>query len=254
MLKIVVTFALPQEFGAWRRIARFEPLKGRGGPIYLMRTANAEVYAVMLGIGMRSVPSELRDLLANSADLCIASGLAGSLKKQYHPRAILVAKAVRTGGPDRAIESDKSLVETAKRLGAATVDFFLTSSAVLNSPAEKMRFGQIADAVDMESFHVLSRAAENGIPSVAVRAISDGAETNLPFDLNRIIDGRGQIRWSAALNEVVKSPLRVPQWIRFGVESAGAARNLAHFLDGYTQSLIAAPRPERELVGGVERK
>ena len=254
MLKIVVTFALPSEFGAWRRIARFQPLNGRGGPIYLMRTANAEVYAVVLGIGMRSVPSGLQDLLANSADLCIAAGLAGSLKKQWHAGAILVAKAVRMSGPDRAIESDKSLVETARRLGAAPVDFFLTSSAVLNSPAEKLRFGQIADAVEMESFHVLSRAAENRIPSVAVRAISDGAETNLPFNLNRIIDDRGQIRWSAALKEVIKSPLRVPQLIRFGVESARAVRNLAHFLDRYTKSLVGAPHPGRELVGGAERK
>jgi adenosylhomocysteine nucleosidase len=251
---MVVTFALPSEFGAWRRIARFEPLNGRAGPIYLMRTANLEVYAVMSGIGMRSVPGELEDLLANSADVCIASGLAGSLKKEYSAGTILVAKAVRTSGPDRAIESDKSLSETAKGLGAVPVDFFLTSSAVLNSPAQKSNFGEIADAVDMESFHVLSRAADYGVPCVAVRAVSDGAETNLPFDLNRIIDHRGQIRWSAALNEIVRSPLRVPRLIRFGAESAGAARNLARFLHAYTQSLTAAPRVAHEFVGGAERK
>jgi nucleoside phosphorylase len=260
LLKIVVTFALRSEFAAWRRIARFEPLDERRS-FYLMRSPTAEVYAVMLGVGMRSVPTELHELMANSADVCIASGLAGSLKKQYRAGAIVVAKAVRTSGPDRGIESDKSLVETAERLGAAPVGFFLTSSAVVNSRAEKLQLGEMADAVEMESFHVLSRAAQFGIPSVSVRAISDGAETGLPIDLNRIIDDRGQIGWRSALNEVARSPLQVPQLIRFGFESSRAVRNLAHFLDRYTGSLIrnhkmlrAIPSQGASLVGGAERK
>jgi adenosylhomocysteine nucleosidase len=195
----------------------------------------------MLGIGMRAVPSELQKLFAESADLCIASGLAGSLKNQYRSGTIVVAKTVRTSGPDRAIQSDKSLVETANQLGAASVNSFFTSSTVVNSRAEKVRLGAIADVVEMESFYVFSQAAEYGIPVVAVRAISDAAETSLPIDLNRIITGRGRISWGAAFYEIGKRPLQIPQLIRFGVESSRAARNLAHFLDRYIKFLISDP-------------
>jgi adenosylhomocysteine nucleosidase len=118
------------------------------------------------------------------------------------------------------------------------VDFFFTSDVVMNSQAEKLRLGAIADAVEMESFQIFSQAAEYGVPVVAVRAISDAADTSLPIDFNRIIDNRGQISWRLVLGEIAKAPMRLPQLIRFGFESARAARNLAHFLDRYIKFLI----------------
>ena len=250
-MKIVVTFALSQEFAHWRRIRRFDRLKRDNGCIYLMRSGDAEVYAVMLGIGMRSIPSELQELLAQPADLCIASGLAGSLKK-HRAGTIVVAKAVKTSGPERAIHSDKSLVETAEQLGAASVDFFFTSPTVVNSRAEKFRLAAIADAVEMESFYVFGQASKFNVPSVGLRAISDPAETSLPIDLNRVVHTGGGIRWGSALYEIAKAPLQVPRVMRFGLESARAARNLAHFLDRYTQFLITDPHST--LVRGAETK
>src|SRR5262245_10744490 len=151
-------------------------MKVSAGYIYLMRTGDAEVYAVLTGIGMRSVPDEFQNLLAKSADLCIASGLAGSLKKKYSAGTILVANAVRTSGPDRAIQSDKSLVDRANQCGAASVDFFLTSGAVVNSSAEKLRLGKMADAVEMESFDVLRLAKQYGVSAVGLLAASDCVE------------------------------------------------------------------------------
>jgi adenosylhomocysteine nucleosidase len=236
--KIVVTFAVRSEFAAWRRMSGFEPVNRGDDAIYLMRTGDAEVYAVITGIGMRSVRSDLQRLLAESVDLCIASGLAGSLTKQYRAGSILVAKAVRTSGPDRAIKSDKSLVRVANQCGAASVDFFFTSDVVMNSQAEKLRLREIADAVEMESFQIFSQAAKHGVPVVAVRAISDAADTNLPIDFNRIVDNRGQISWRFAFEEIAKAPTRLPQLIRFGFESTRAARNLAYFLDRYIKFLI----------------
>jgi hypothetical protein len=145
---------------------------------------------------------------------------------------------VRTSGPDRAIKSDKSLVHGANECGAASVDFFFTSDVVMNSQAEKSRLREIADAVEMESFQIFSQAAEHGVPVVAVRAISDAADTSLPIDFNRIVDNRGQISWRLAFGEIAKAPTRLPQLIRFGFESARAARSLACFLDRYIKFLI----------------
>ena len=171
------------------------------------------------------------------ADLCIASGLAGGLRKDYGVGAILVGKAVKSDDADQPIRSDAALVEKARDCGAAVVDCFFTSKAVVNSVAEKLRLGTIADAVEMESFYVLSAARRAGIPAVTVRAISDGAETDVPIDFNQVIDSRGQISRAAALYQVAKAPNRMPQLIRFGLESGRARRRLADFLDRYVKAL-----------------
>jgi adenosylhomocysteine nucleosidase len=231
LLKIVVTFAVWPEFAPWRRMAGFEALNGRDIPTFVKRTRDAEIYAVITGVGARSMETPLRSLLSDSTDICIASGLAGSARKQHCTGAVLVAKSVKGSGPERVLQSDKFLVESARHCGAVAVDCFLTSNTVVNSPADKSRIGQRADAVDMESFHILRQAEECGIPAVAVRAISDAVETELPIDFNRVIDDRGQIGWAPALFEIAKSPQRVPELIRFGIDSSRARRNLAHFLD-----------------------
>jgi hypothetical protein len=118
------------------------------------------------------------------------------------------------------------------------VDFFFTSNSVVNAPAEKARLGDVADAVEMESFHVFNLATQHGIPVVAVRAVSDDAETTVPLDFNRIIDDRGRIRWRSSVHEIARSPARVPGLIRFAFQSSRAARNLARFLDAYINALI----------------
>lgn len=241
-MKIVVTFALESEFARWRRVSRFERVSGASVPTYLVRRREAEVYAVLTGVGMRSVQNELRDLLSKSADFCISSGLAGGLRNEHRAGAILVAKAVKTSGTDREIKTDDCLVEAAGQCGAVAADFFFTSNAIVNSPAEKLRLGEIAAAVDLESFRVLREAEEFGVPAVAVRALSDAVETNMAIDFNRIIDHRGQMAWLPALHQIARAPKRVPELIRFGFESSRAARHLAHFLDRYVQVLIGTFR------------
>jgi nucleoside phosphorylase len=239
LLKIIVTFAVGAEFATWRRISHFEPSPGAGIPTYVMRTPGAEVHAVITSIGVRSARQELQDMFFASprADLCIASGLAGGLRNNYGVGEILVAKAVKSNDAEGQVRSDASLVRKALACGADVVDCFFTSGAVVNSAAEKLRLGTIADAVEMESFYVLDLARRAGIPAVTVRAISDAAETDVPIDFNRVIDGRGQISRAAALYEIAKAPERMPQLIRFGLQSGRARRRLAEFLDRYVQAL-----------------
>jgi adenosylhomocysteine nucleosidase len=237
LLKIVVTFAVAAEFDPWRRMSRFEAVRKNDVPTYSVRIGDAEVHAVITGIGTRSVGNELQNLLVDS-DLCIATGLAGGLRKPYRAGTLLVARAVRTNDTESKVGSHAALVECANQCGAATVDCFFTSSGVINSSADKLRLGNIADAVEMESFHVLSQAERYGVPAVAVRAISDAVETDVPMDFSRVIDRRGQIAWLPALGEIVKRPTRIPHLVRFGIESSHAVKQLALFLDRYIKLLI----------------
>ena len=239
VVRFVVTFALNSEFAAWRRIAGFKKAGCTGIPVYSMRSGETEVCAAITGIGTRSVKSELRDLFRSGADVCIASGLAGSLRG-HAAGTIVAARSVRGEAHRKELKTDDSLVEIARQCGAVPVDCFFTSDTVVNSRSEKSCLGRIADAVEMESFQILRQAAEHGIPSIAVRAVSDAAETELPIDFNQVIDERGQIAWLAALRQAARTPQRMPEWIRFGRDSARARRNLAHFLDGYIQRVASS--------------
>jgi hypothetical protein len=143
------------------------------------------------------------------------------------------------------LSSDKELVQIARRCGAIPVASFLTSGTIINSPTEKRKLSELAGAVDMESFHVLSQAQAAGVPAVAIRALSDAADAPVPFDFNPMIDERGQIGWVSAAWQVVKMPNRIPQLIRFGLESSRAARNLSHFLNEYVKVVVHECGPSR---------
>src|SRR5205807_2307269 len=61
--KIVVTFAVLPEFLPWCRLLHFQRRSRRTPSIYSVQICGTEIYAVITGIGMRSVREELRDLL-----------------------------------------------------------------------------------------------------------------------------------------------------------------------------------------------
>jgi adenosylhomocysteine nucleosidase len=242
LLRILATFALPSEFAPWRRLSRFQRIDSNGRSVYSVRKADLEVYSAITGVGARSVSSDLRDLFRKPIDLCIAAGLAGALVDTHPAGSILAAKNVCTD-ENTEVECDSSLVGIAKDCGARVVDRFLTSRAIVNSAVEKSRLGRIADAVDMESFQVLNEAKAYGVPVIAIRAISDSVQTDMPVDFNSAIDDHGYVSWRPALAAVAKAPGRVPSLVRFAVDSSRASRNLAQFLDSYT-GLLAGARTE----------
>jgi len=221
-MKILVTFAVRSETGNWQGPSKYVD------DIRIIRT----------GIGMRRPEDELRQALAGSVDLCIASGLAGSLTDQYPVGTVVVARGIKSEGSKTIVSCDGGLVDAAVRCGAQPVDFFYTSPGIANSDAERVRLAGIADAVDMESFHILSEAQRARVPAVAIRAISDSPGKKLPFDFTRMVTSNGQVAWPQMIAELVKHPGRIPAFVRFSIDSLASIRNLTTFLDRYVSFLV----------------
>jgi adenosylhomocysteine nucleosidase len=93
--------------------------------------------------------------------------------------------------------------------------------------------------VDMESFEIVKQALAWGARCVVVRAISDGANEDLPIDFNRILSAGNRPSVGKALVQLAKNPLALFSLIRFGRQSQRAAAGLASFLDGYCEALGA---------------
>jgi hypothetical protein len=220
-MKILVTFAVQSEIGNWQGQAKFFE----------------DIRIVRTGIGMRGSQNELRKALTGPIDICISSGLAGSLRRQYPVGSVVVARGIKFAGNKTIVPCDGGLIDAAVRCGAQPVDFFYTSSGIVNSDAERSTLAEIADAVDMESFHVLSEARRAGVPAVAVRAISDSPGRKIPINFARAVTGSGQVAWPRLIAELIKHPGRLPAFVRFGVDSSAAIRNLTGFLDRYVSFL-----------------
>ena len=97
----------------------------------------------------------------------------------------------------KSLICDPVLFESAKPLKVGRT--LLSSAEIIASSAEKATLSSAADAVDMESFTVIAAAQKLGIPALAVRAISDTSDQEMPVDFSRSLDENGQISTGAVL-------------------------------------------------------
>lgn len=255
-MRILVTFAIQAEFSQWSSRHPFVPYefenweKRRDFDLFKANIGPDEVTVLLTGIGSENAVKAMLSVPIELHDICVSTGLAGSLDAALHPGDIVVARNTET--PDqkcRAI-SDASLVNLAVACGAKPVDISLTSEKIVATREEKEALGQKGSMVEMESTHILAAASQCHLPSVAVRAISDAADEDLPVDFARILDSHGHLKFGELIKEVGLSPYRIPLLIQFGRQSRAAGKSLADFLDRYISAISenwtrpAPPKPE----------
>jgi len=239
-VRILVTFALEAEFAPWRKMREFR--RGRWGvtDLYTTEMGGTEVGVVLTGVGPRQATRAASRALEAEQDslmFCISSGVAGALRPEYKIGQVLAATSVAVGfrprPGERVVESSAPLISFAAELGATPVGRFFTADHVVLRAEEKHHLGRTADAVDMESFEILSKCVELGIPAAAIRAVSDTAQEELPLDMNRIFDDRGQVSLPRVMGQVVLHPRSLPGLVNLGQRSRRAAESVTRFLDRY---------------------
>lgn len=250
-MRILVTFALNAEFAPWRRLQHFRRLTLATPSLYEARIGEADVRVVLTGVGAAHARRAMQIALVERPDFCIASGLAGGLRLGQRSGEVLAARAVLAPSGAVFVKSDSRLFGAAIHCGAREVSTIRSVEMVVLSAAEKARLAVSADAVEMESFAVLSEAQNAGVPAVAIRVIGDTAEQNLPLDFNRILGREGRVSPSRLFAELARNPLRVPAVARLGRQSQRAATQLATFLDRYVGMLASGQGREQFVVEAV---
>jgi adenosylhomocysteine nucleosidase len=244
-VRILVTFALENEFAPWRKLGKFRRISTDSqSKTYSTQIRSADVRVVLTGVGRFAVQRALAHAFSERVDVCVASGLAGSVKSAYAPGDVLAARAIFEIGGSHTVKSDDDLVEIAERSGAKVVENFLVSERVIATAQEKQRLGSIGDAVDMEGIHILLAAAQRGIRSIAIRAISDGVDADLPLDFSGVFDQNGEVSIGRIVGRLVAKPRGLPGLIRLAHDSQRAASALANVLDAFVQLLSMSPLPE----------
>jgi nucleoside phosphorylase len=246
-MRILVTFAVEAEFAPWRTRREFARQNVEGLKLWKSVIGNSEIFVVLTGIGDCSANvMELMMRLAASDryfDVCVSSGLAGGLRLDYQLNDIVVAKLLKSSvvhadlGRD-SLETDKQLVDLAVAQGAKPAESFYTAEKVLTTVEQKSLLATKADVVEMESFDVVKEGYAWGSRGVAIRAISDRADEDLPIDFNRTITSNNHVSVPRVLAEVAKNPSTLAPLIRFGKQSRSAAEALSQFLEAYVNQLV----------------
>ena len=236
-MRILVTFAVEAEFAPWRKLRGLEPIHLDGLDMFRCQIGRGTVDFVVTGMGIENARRGAEIAMAAPHTICIASGFAGSLKPAYKVGDILAARAVQRLGKSKIIECSRNLFMAAYENKAIEAKMFLTTDKVIATVEEKQRMSPFADAVDLESFAILSVAKEKRLPAVAIRVVSDRFDEDMPADIDMTVDERGRIKIGGVFMHVASHPLQLPALIRLGRQSHTAAEALCNFLEAFIKEL-----------------
>ena len=239
-MRILVTFAVEAEFAPWRKLRSFKRSGRKDLCSFEADLADKKLEIVLTSIGRAACQATLAHIdpsQAGGPDLVISSGLAGALRNVLNAGDMFVAKKARTLKNDANAHSDPTLLECAVRQGAVSIEELITVDRLVQTAEEKARLAFFGEAVDMESALVMSHFATAATPVIALRAVSDGPDEDLPIDFDRCLTPQGAIKPMSLLNAIVRSPSKVSNLVRFGQQSNRAAQKLAVFLDEFIAAM-----------------
>ena len=236
-MRILVTFAVEAEFAPWRKLRTFKRSGRKDLCSFETGLADKKLEIVLTGIGGVACQDTLAHIdppqATGGPDIVISSGLAGALRNVLNTGDIFVAKKARTLKDDANACSDPTLLECAVGRGAVPIEELITVDRLVRTAEEKASLAFFGEAVDMESALVMSHFATAATPVIALRAVSDGSDEDLPIDFDRCLTPQGAIKPMSLLNAIVRRPGKLPNLVKFGQQSNNAAQKLALFLDEF---------------------
>lgn len=257
-MRVLVTFALENEFAPWRSMHRFRSGRLGVSEAYFAELDGVDVTVVLTGVGPARARRETANVFRDEFDsinLCVSSGLVGALRTEYRIGQVLAATAVvseslRPDATTQTLACSGALLSFAQDCGATKVTRFFSADHIVSTAKEKDLLASRADAVEMESFEVLLAAAESGVPAIAIRSVSDTSGEDLPLDMSQVFNDQGAVSIPRVLGQVALHPQSIPGLVRLGKHSRDAATSLARFLDLYLVA-VAGNRSQTENRSGL---
>ena len=242
-MRILILAALPQEYSpirkllpSWRLVEK-KPLKK-----FISRLPGKEIIVIESGMGAKSVEEALEAQLTTefTPDLLIFSGFAGGLHPDLPVGAVCFTTSAReiSSGQVFHFRFPDKLVDFMNQNGIRPVLGLSTEQPGNKRTLSALASGQAA-VLDMETATLARIAFHNKIAFICFRAISDGIEHDLGFNLNDIADERGRIRLAGVLVAVIRKPATLKAFYLSWRRSRRAARNLC----GPVAAFLGIPAP-----------
>ena len=242
-MKIGIITAMPEEFRAvadtlgaaeTAHIGAF-----RGARFCL---AGHDFHLVESGMGLDNAARATEALISSGRpDLLISTGFCGGIVPELLTGDVVVAEKIIIAGengfdeiPVQLCAIGRTFVASQDAGGGRTIGgvFVTTSSITSKTGLAGVLSGRYPNPVaEMESGAVAIIAAENSIPLLAIRAVSDTAAEELGFSLDEFCDrDLRRIRPYKVLLTALRRPRIIPQLIGLSRSSRRAAESLTSAL------------------------
>lgn len=210
--RVVVLAALKDELAplAGRlgeaRVERFGNLKIRRGEL-----AGSELILAVTGDGEVAARRGAARLLDEiKSDAVFAIGVAGGLSPGLEPGELVVADQVMDEN-GFTVETDPEWLARGLAVEASRRGTIISSTRIAVTPGEKARLlrrleGDGVAVVDLESAAFVGEAVSRGVPCLALRAVCDTAEEELPLDFNQFRTAMGGVSKGRVMRHALIHP------------------------------------------------
>ena len=217
----------------------------------------ASVTLCVSGMGKESATQCVAGLAAESRppDMLLSLGSAGATREETIPGDLLLSASVHAL-EEGAFAADQVLLDLAQEACKdAGLHYWVEDSLTVPGPVykrdDKSRLGGTtgAWAINMEDYWLAAEAAKANIPFLAVRAILDTTDQDLPpFAGDWEARGvAGQV--ATTLQTLALRPWLLPSLVTLGRQAHRAQRNLATFSEIFLpQAVMMRPREPAQSV------
>jgi adenosylhomocysteine nucleosidase len=173
-----------------------------------------DIFLCLSGIGYESAYKAANKLLALKVDALISWGVAGAIDDSLNPGDMILAESIIS--PDRSYKiSNEWINNISNYFKQNSYDILsgdiVSSKEMCASTSDKKLLLQetAALAVDMESAAIAEAATINNLDFLAIRAIADNANTNIPEAVVKHTDNVGQPKLFSFISSCMLNPVQV---------------------------------------------
>lgn len=245
--------AMPQEIRPFLRNAgRFRKERLNGFSLYTFSVNGTTCRLIESGIGTRRAEAAFETLIAvEIPDVVVSFGFCGAVLPSMAVGDVAMAgSCVPYEGntadmtKEIAIRPPREILENQGEIGrnhgfSVKLCEFITSARLLNKNELRGRLpeGIESPVLDMETWGLARMARDQGIPFLAVRAVSDGDDEELPFCMEEFLDKEMKIRITKVMAAIIARPGIIAQLMRLGINAGVAGTNMAVAVKGLLESL-----------------
>lgn len=183
------------------------------------------------GTGPDNAKQAAERLITEGAQQLISWGCAAALEASLKPGSLVLANQLISADL-LLFEADTNWLSFCEKRLHPTQHIYTgklaESTALVASSNEKKQLHAKTDAiaVDMESLAVAKIAKQHQLPFIAIRAIADPVEMNLPNAISAALNEQGDIELSKLLLFLITHPTELPSLIKLGLHFQAAKNTL----------------------------
>jgi adenosylhomocysteine nucleosidase len=213
-IRIVLLAALPQEYAYFKKVTGpWEKISGGPFPMFRSSSRDLDMILIETGMGKQRINEALACIVKlNRPDLIVCFGFAGGLSKEFGIGEVFLARDFILWNGSRSCIEEEFHLEPSSELIRFCDDMKIGRCRIItvDRPESKQRLSELLEndlfIVDMESYYLAEFASAEMVPIVCFRAVSDGIDDEINFDIETITDGLGRVRPWKILRAVLKEP------------------------------------------------